>query len=92
MFDQKTQLRDRLDFAVKTARQCGLPVKDCFEIVEEFYWALQGDNYLADHYGGEDQVPPRLEIPIPKFPIRVDPSMPPGEFKLEQRGGGGSPL
>jgi len=56
----KEQLQSQIDRCIAAAQQDGIALADALEVVSDAYFALVGDRYLADHYGGD--VPPRLEV------------------------------
>jgi len=57
------KLTNALEAAIGRARAAGLANTEILEAVDDARWALVGDEFLIQHYGGVDQVPPRLTQP-----------------------------
>lgn len=46
-----------VEAAIARARKAGLPIAEILEAIDDSRWALVGDQFRIDHYGGADQVP-----------------------------------
>lgn len=51
------KLRAEVERAIARARNAGLLIAEILEAVDDARWALVGDQFRIDHYGGADQVP-----------------------------------
>jgi hypothetical protein len=62
----KDRLREVILSAIDDARDHRVSSVDVLGVMSEIYEEVTGAAYLADHYGGDLEVPPRIVSPPPR--------------------------